>query len=401
MHIFFRENASFGLSDVDVVERKGIGHPDTLCDAIAEKASCYYAQYCLEHFGRVAHHWFDKVMLAGGASEIDFGKAKLIFPYTVIFAGKACKKVADHVIPVEAILTQAAQDVLTQTLFGFDPQLHLKTQFYLQDNKGPGQKKSRYCPESVLDLVDLNTLGVSNDCNLCVAYAPLSPIEKTVLSLEKEITTGSFKKDFPDTGYDVKIVATRNQNQIFFSVNLPFLAIHIPDYAFYQNRVFAATEWIQNYLNGQLQGPVEVVVNPEKTSKRAYLTVTGSVADTGDIGVVGRGNRINGLITPLRPMSIEASSGKNPLDHTGKLYGILVNRLAEKIYEKTHLHNTVVIVTSKESAVVNPDTLFVFLPELDKNKDKWQKKIEVLIQEAFFDLPHLPRELILKGVVQW
>jgi S-adenosylmethionine synthetase len=73
----------------EVVERKGIGHPDTLCDAIAEAASIDYSRYCVRHFGRTPHHWFDKVMLIGGAAELNYGVGRLTAPYRIIFAGKA------------------------------------------------------------------------------------------------------------------------------------------------------------------------------------------------------------------------------------------------------------------------------------------------------------------------
>ena len=53
-----------------------------------------------------------------------------------------------------------------------------------------------------------------------------------------------------------------------------------------------------------------------------YLTAIGSSIESGDEGVVGRGNRANGLISMLRPMSVEGVSGKNPVYHVGKLYNL-------------------------------------------------------------------------------
>ena len=51
----------------------------------------------------------------------------------------------------------------------------------------------------------------------------------------------------------------------------------------------------------------------------------------GDDGSVGRGNRANGLITPNRPMSMEATSGKNPVNHVGKIYNLLSNEIAKDV----------------------------------------------------------------------
>jgi S-adenosylmethionine synthetase len=64
-----------------------------------------------------------------------------------------------------------------------------------------------------------------------------------------------------------------------------------------------------------------------------YLTTTGLSAEAGDDGAVGRGNRANGLITPYRPMSLEATAGKNPVTHVGKLYNLLALRIARGLDE--------------------------------------------------------------------
>jgi len=62
-----------------------------------------------------------------------------------------------------------------------------------------------------------------------------------------------------------------------------------------------------------------------------YLTVTGTSAEMGDDGAVGRGNRANGMITPNRPMSLEATCGKNPINHVGKIYNLLSTEAAKQI----------------------------------------------------------------------
>lgn len=49
--------------------------------------------------------------------------------------------------------------------------------------------------------------------------------------------------------------------------------------------------------------------------------------------MTGRGNRATGLITPMRPMSLEATAGKNPVNHVGKLYNVLANLIAQKVHK--------------------------------------------------------------------
>lgn len=61
---------------LEIVERKGLGHPDTLADMLAEKISIAYSQYCIKNFGAVLHHNLDKLNTMGGLiSNIDWEKA--------------------------------------------------------------------------------------------------------------------------------------------------------------------------------------------------------------------------------------------------------------------------------------------------------------------------------------
>ena len=81
---------------------------------------------------------------------------------------------------------------------------------------------------------------------------------------------------------------------------------------------------------------VEVEVNTadDVAGGSLYLTVTGTSAEAGDDGQVGRGNRANGLITPYRPMNMEAAAGKNPVTHVGKLYNIIATRIAQAVVQE-------------------------------------------------------------------
>ncbi|HSQ18889.1 MAG TPA: methionine adenosyltransferase, partial [Blastocatellia bacterium] len=74
---------------------------------------------------------------------------------------------------------------------------------------------------------------------------------------------------------------------------------------------------------------VSVNAADDPSEGTVYLTVTGTSAEAGDDGQVGRGNRINGLITPCRPMSLEAAAGKNPVTHVGKIYNVVARDIAE------------------------------------------------------------------------
>ena len=65
-----------------------------------------------------------------------------------------------------------------------------------------------------------------------------------------------------------------------------------------------------------------------------YLTVTGTSAEQGDDGNTGRGNRVNGLISPMRQYSMEATAGKNPVNHTGKIFNAVAIIAAQEIVKE-------------------------------------------------------------------
>ena len=64
-----------------------------------------------------------------------------------------------------------------------------------------------------------------------------------------------------------------------------------------------------------------------------YLTAIGSCVESGDEGMVGRGNRPSGVISPLRAHSGEAACGKNPAFFPGKVYNAAAIEIAQLIYQ--------------------------------------------------------------------
>lgn len=385
----------------EMVERKGVGHPDTICDAIAERASALYSQYFLNKFGKLAHHWFDKVMLIGGESLITYGKGVLTSPYKVIFAGKCVKKFMGEDVPVIEIFTKASNEVLSSVLMGFDCQKDLLVLDETVDYQGSSRKGGRYRPQSINDLVDPeDTNRVSNDCNLVCAYAPLSVLEDIVQQVEKAMTIGNLKKEFPMLGTDIKIVGFCENGKYKLLVNAPFLASQIFSYEQYVQISNKLIESISEFIRNKYQLACEIEFNPSDRENKPYLTSLGSAADTGDVGVVGRGNRINGLITLKRCMSIEAPAGKNPIDHTGKLYAIAARRMADLVYEKTGIPVEVSIYVSKSTPIKKPNEVVINLQTTNvTNKEK--KLVELIVNSQLDNICSITLELIQKGIVLW
>ncbi|MEU8778393.1 methionine adenosyltransferase [Streptomyces sp. NPDC048606] len=380
----------------ELVERKGTGHPDTMCDAIAERLSRYYSLHCLKEFGGVAHHWFDKVTLYGGGADTDYGRGELTSPYRVMVFGKAAFRVGAVEIPVHDLAFRAAADVMAEVTTGFDPARHLVVEIGVVDHQGSGRGRSRYQPASPADLVPLRSGGlVSNDTNLLHGYAPLSRLENVVLGLERLVNGASFKERHADSGWDVKVFGSRRDDAFSLVVNMPFLAAHIDSMDHYLARKAVVLAELEAYVEAQGIRDSRLLMNATDRNGRPYLTALGSVADTGDVGVVGRGNRVNGLITPMRPMSIEAPAGKNPLDHTGKIYNVMATRLARQVHEEFGGPAQVHIFTSKEAPLERPDEVVVTTPDAEEDA------LRALVEATVASSADLTVELIETGITLW
>lgn len=391
-----RDSRSVEDQPYELVERKGVGHPDTMCDAMAERMSRYYSLHCLKEFGGVAHHWFDKVTLYGGGADIGYGRGELTSPYRVKVFGKAAFRVGAVEIPVQDIMFRAAADVLAQVTTGFDAPRHLVVELGVVDHQGSGRGLSRYQPASSQDLVPLRAKGlVSNDTNLLHGYAPLSRLENAVLGLENLVNGADFKQRHADTGWDVKVFGSRKEDAFSLVVNMPFLAAHIESMDQYRARKATIQEELEEFVGSLGILDFRMLVNATDRNGRPYLTALGSVADTGDVGVVGRGNRVNGLITPMRPMSIEAPAGKNPLDHTGKIYNVMAMRLAQQVHQQFDGPTQVHIFTSKEAPLERPDEVVVTTPDADESA------LKTLVEAAVAGTGDLSVELIETGITLW
>jgi S-adenosylmethionine synthetase len=110
---------------------------------------------------------------------------------------------------------------------------------------------------------------------------------------------------------------------------------HLDDLDHYIGVTDDLRDHIENMACDCTDREISVLINTADDLKNEslFLTVTGTSAEMGDDGSVGRGNRCNGLITPYRPMSMEATSGKNPVNHVGKIYNLLANKIASEVVE--------------------------------------------------------------------
>jgi S-adenosylmethionine synthetase len=192
------------------------------------------------------------------------------------------------------------------------------------------------------ELIDIfrrpGTVLASNDTSAAVGYYPLSLTERTVLELENHLNGPDFKNRHPETGEDIKVMGLRRGGELSAIVAMPLLAGYISSEKAYFEAKNAVAEEIEHFLKrGGLFEKVTVHFNTLDVQGRGvsgtYLSLLGTSAEDADSGQVGRGNRVNGLISLNRPMGTEAAAGKNPVSHVGKIYNIFAHLAAKKIYE--------------------------------------------------------------------
>jgi S-adenosylmethionine synthetase len=295
---------------VEIVERKGIGHPDSLCDGIAEAISQAYMDWCTQNLGGPLHHNFDKVQLVAGESAPRFGGGEVIKPIRIQIAGRGTPVFKDVKVPMDQIAIQAAKGYVRKTMKYLDPDQHMVIDCYA----GRGSSE-------LISVVDQVT---ANDTSFGVSNWPRSGLEQSVYETCNYINQ-KLRDEFP-AGEDVKVMGCRVANNITLTVAMPFISSRINDVDEYEEVKHAAQEAIQVFAEQITpERKVRVMVNTADRAKRGdyYLTVTGTSAEMGDDGEVGRGNRASGLITPMRSTSLEAPCGKNPISHVGKVYNAL------------------------------------------------------------------------------
>lgn len=307
--------------EVEIVERKGRGHPDSICDALAEAFSINLTRAYHQRCGAVLHHNVDKVLLAAGSSTPRFGGGEVTAPFDVYLAGRATHEVDGAVIQVAEIAEQTSRDWLRANLHALDPQRHVRIHSLVR----PGSAAL-----SALVAREQGPWVVANDTSFAVGHAPPSRLEEVVLAVEQALTASSTIAAHPMIGEDVKVMGVRRGRQIDLTIACAIVAQHVRGPSEYAEAKNAITRLAQGAVRQADRPHVRVAVNTadDIESGRVYLTVTGTSAEGGDDGEAGRGNRVGGLITPCRPMTLEAAAGKNVVSHVGKSYSIVAHQIA-------------------------------------------------------------------------
>jgi S-adenosylmethionine synthetase len=313
---------------LEVVERKGSGHPDSICDALMDSVSVALCSEYLARFGTVLHHNADKGLLIAGQVEKRFGGGRVISPMELIIGDRATFRSGGHEVPVAEIAATAAASWIKDNLRFVDPERHIQYRVAMS----PGS-------EALTDIFARSGDGMlSNDTSAAVGYYPLSPTENVVLGMERFLNGREFKEKFPQSGEDVKVMGVRCGRELELTVAMPLMASFVRTEQSYFEIKAAILEEMNSFMdNLAVFDSFSIGYNGLDIRGRGlggiYLSLLGTSAEDADSGQVGRGNRVNGITSLNRPFSTEAAAGKNPVSHPGKIYNVLAHRIAREIHQ--------------------------------------------------------------------
>ena len=382
--------------EVELVERKGLGHPDYISDAAAEAASRVLSKLYLERYGQILHHNLDKVLLVGGQAKPVFGGGEVLQPIYIIVAGRATTEVKtsdgiDHV-PVGPIILKAVKDWIRENFRFLDPDEHVVVDYKI----GKGSA----------DLVGIfsekEKTPRANDTSFGSGYAPLSTLERLVFETERLLNSKEVKSKLPAIGEDIKVMGLRDGKKIDLTIAMATISRLVRDRDEYINVKEEARNLVLDLASKIAPDyEVNVHINTGDIVEKdiLYLTVTGTSSEHGDDGMTGRGNRANGLITPLRPMSLEATAGKNPVNHVGKIYNVVAIDVANKIYkEVSGLQEVYVKILSQIGRPIDDPLVADVKVKAEKLTADMKNEIISIVDEALANITSYT-EKILNGEV--
>ncbi|MBA3788889.1 hypothetical protein H0X32_00645 [Patescibacteria group bacterium] len=368
---FVNDLKDLSKADFEVIERKGRGHPDTLADKLAELLSRTYSQICIDQFGTILRHQFDKLSLMGGKCDVRFGGGNFVSPIRLLINGRATPEVGGKKVQYRDALIDTAANFLETELKNFDFLTNCRLMIEITANTTRGLQPinstnarssaySRFRPGKLTDLPEY-IRPVANDTAVGCGWAPYTPLEILVLEVERELNSDISKKKYHWLGSDIKVMAVRNAQEVMLTLCVPQISTEVATIDQYQENLEIVRSIIRGVVSKIEMFNVNFTLNTADGQRDdlLYMLYTGSCVESGDEGQVARGNRLGGVISSRRPFSIEGLSGKNPQYHAGKLYSVMAWDIAQEIYNKTGTPNEVFIISQTDKPIDEPWSVIV------------------------------------------
>lgn len=352
----------------EIVERKGIGHPDTICDLVMNQISVDLSKLYLKETGAIQHHNMDKALLVAGQSENNFGGGKIIKPMKMVLGDRATFDIGERKLPIGDFAIQTAKKWFEKNLR------------FVNDEHVEYQVEIGVTSKELQSIFENTKSFAANDTSVLVGYAPFTETESIVLNTEQHINSKQFKDNFPESGEDVKVMGFRDSNHVDLTIATAFVDRFISSENQYFQRKDEMLQEINEFLKKNYNMKVTTNMNCLDSKNRGmsglYLTVLGTSADSADSGQVGRGNMASRVISPSRPAGSEATAGKNPVSHIGKIYNALSFKIANEIHTKVSgldevcvwMYNVIGRPVNDPKAVIVQPTITGQLHDAEKNQ---------------------------------
>jgi S-adenosylmethionine synthetase len=374
---------------IELVERKGIGHPDSISDGLAEAVSRALCREYINKCGVVLHHNTDETQIVAGRSCPRFGGGEVLQPIYILLVGRATKEFEGIELATESVALQAARRYLKNIFVNMD----LDRDVIMDCKLGTGSSDLR-------DVFKRDRVPIANDTSFGVGHAPFSELENLVYNTERQLLT-DLKSRIPGIGEDMKVMGLRDGEDITLTICSGMIGKYIDDLDSYMSITEEMKEYVGELATCYTERDVTVFINAGDNLEACsiFLTVTGTSAEMGDDGSVGRGNRCNGLITPNRPMSMEATSGKNPINHIGKIYNLLATQISRDIVEKvSDVQEVYIRLLSQIGKPIDKPLVASaqIIPKEDTSFEKVKAETEVVIDDWFSNVTKIT-EMVIKG----
>jgi len=372
----------------EIVERKGIGHPDTICDLVMNQISIDLSKLYLKETGVIQHHNMDKALLVAGQSENCFSGGKVIKPMKMILGDRATFEIGEKELPIGEFAIKTAKNWFEKNL-----------RFVNEDNVEYQVEIGVTSKELQSIFKNPSTLA-ANDTSILVGYAPFTETESIVLNTEQYINSKKFKDEFPESGEDVKVMGFRDTNHVDITIATAFVDRYISSENHYFQRKEEMLQDINEYLKNNYTMKTTTNMNcldsKNKGISGLYMTVLGTSADSADSGQVGRGNMASRVISPSRPAGAEATAGKNPTNHIGKIYNVLSFKIANEIHSKVSgLDEVCVWMYNVIGRPINEPKAIIVQPFIERRlHDSERNQINEIVEKNLQNIHEFCNELI-------
>ena len=359
-----------------MVRRRGVGHPDALCDALAEAVALALARYYLERFGEVLPHAVDQVTLVAGEATPRLGGGTVTAPMQLHLFGHAVQRLHAIRVPLEELVAHAVRRWLRDHLRGLDADRHVRVYCHFR----------AVIPDPSEQRAGLRARAPVH----AEAHAPLRPLETLALCAEQAINSASAKNAVPALGEDVEIVAMQTQGTVELSAWCRFVDAHLRDEQTLADVREAATELLRRAVGG-----AEASVHVNEGIRGEELTVTGTRAESARGGASGCSQSANGLFAFDAAATGLRIAGSDIARDPSRLYQLCAGLLAESVLGD---NEPVTAVRCRLLALPGDDlvedarvTVELTLPEADLC-DARRHAIEAQVRAALRRMPELWRE---------